>query len=334
MTNEHPYRSIVISVPVDRPPVRITAEPGVIRIAAPVLFPSIDTTALHRLVARILTVDDIETVEIDHTAEEVLVHYSRRRLDVSTALSRIGEALRNAPLPTHDAATLDIELGQIVGKVIRVERRHRWGGMITTIVSSGADLLSAASRKIMASRSGLAQGNARLPLRTLHCRDLAIRYLPHPEAAQLNRRSPAIVVLTGWRRVASLTAAGGCFFLSFVGIVTPGIPTVPFVMATSYFLVRSSPALDERLRRSWLFGQMVRDWTTYGGMRSTTKCYVLLLSLGLSGGTLLIAEPSAPILAVMGVMGAISVTMLLLTPTVPDEAPDDVIAASFNATVL
>ena len=39
-------------------------------------------------------------------------------------------------------------------------------------------------------------------------------------------------------RLGNLAAAGGRFVMSGVGLVTPGIPTVPFVLATSYFLAK------------------------------------------------------------------------------------------------
>ena len=50
--------------------------------------------------------------------------------------------------------------------------------------------------------------------------------------------------------MANLAAAGGCFVMSIVGVITPGIPTVPFVLATGYFLARSSPGLHQRFRNS------------------------------------------------------------------------------------
>jgi uncharacterized membrane protein YbaN (DUF454 family) len=131
-----------------------------------------------------------------------------------------------------------------------------------------------------------------------------------------------VIVARGVRRLAHLAAAGGCFVMSFIGLVTPGIPTVPFVLATSYFLVRSSPALDDRLRRSRLFGQMVRDWETYGGMRQSTKSRIIVLTLAIVVVTILIAEPSVPLLAVISIMGALGIGLIVQFRTVAQDAPD------------
>ena len=35
--------------------------------------------------------------------------------------------------------------------------------------------------------------------------------------------------------------------MTLVGLVVPGIPTVPFLLATSFYLARSSPSMNERL---------------------------------------------------------------------------------------
>ena len=40
--------------------------------------------------------------------------------------------------------------------------------------------------------------------------------------------------------------------MTFVGLVVPGIPTVPFLLASSYYLARSSRTLHKRLLESRL----------------------------------------------------------------------------------
>ena len=49
--------------------------------------------------------------------------------------------------------------------------------------------------------------------------------------------------------VLYLALAGGSFAMTLVGLVVPGIPTVPFLLATSYFLARSSRWLDRETSR-------------------------------------------------------------------------------------
>jgi hypothetical protein len=114
----------------------------------------------------------------------------------------------------------------------------------------------------------------------------------------------------------NLAAAGGCFAMSIVGLVVPGIPTVPFVLATSYFLARSSPALHERFRRSRMFGTMVRDWEQYGGLQLGTKLKLVAVTFVLIGVTIAIAGASLPILIVMGVVTAVSLYIVIRIPTI------------------
>ena len=57
---------------------------------------------------------------------------------------------------------------------------------------------------------------------------------PHgPAAPSRSRPAP--------RRLMYLALAGGSFAMTLVGLVVPGIPTVPFLLTTSYYLARSSP---------------------------------------------------------------------------------------------
>jgi uncharacterized membrane protein YbaN (DUF454 family) len=316
-------RTVTVAPPAARPSVRIATSPGAIRITALVLFARNDPSVVHRLVEGLLRVEAVETVEIDHATGEVVVGYDRRKLGHAAALSSISIALRDDKSRSSRSIPPQLDLIHVVGKVIRIERRQRRGGVLMTVFSAGADFLAAVSHMIVPASPGRAQRNERPADKAVLRNGLAIRYLPHRDGTRLDTHPKTVVIVQGWRRVANLAAAGGCFFLSFVGLVTPGIPTVPFVLATSYFLVRSSPALDERLRRSRLLGQLVRDWTAYNGMRPSTKRNVVLLTLTIMGGTLVFVEPSAPILIVIGVMGTLGVSVILLTRTVPEDAPDD-----------
>jgi uncharacterized membrane protein YbaN (DUF454 family) len=72
-------------------------------------------------------------------------------------------------------------------------------------------------------------------------------------------------------RVLYLTLAGVFFTLAVLGIALPVLPTTPFLLLTSWCLVRSSPALNARLRNSPLFGPMLRDWDEHHGVRLHVK---------------------------------------------------------------
>ena len=73
------------------------------------------------------------------------------------------------------------------------------------------------------------------------------------------------------RRLLYLLLAGGFFLLAMAGVILPGLPTTPFLLLTSYFLVRSYPKLNERLLKSKLFGPILVDWQVKGGVRRDVK---------------------------------------------------------------
>ncbi|MBC7968480.1 MAG: YbaN family protein [Fuerstia sp.] len=65
--------------------------------------------------------------------------------------------------------------------------------------------------------------------------------------------------------------AGLFLILASAGVLIPGLPTTPFLLVASYFLVRSSPQLNSRLLRSRLFGPILIDWQVHGGIRRDVK---------------------------------------------------------------
>ena len=67
-----------------------------------------------------------------------------------------------------------------------------------------------------------------------------------------------------------------CVALGTVGIIVPGLPTTPLLLAASWFFYRSSPRLREWLLNSKL-GIYIRNYEHLGGMRRTTKVGVVVL---------------------------------------------------------
>jgi uncharacterized membrane protein YbaN (DUF454 family) len=98
-------------------------------------------------------------------------------------------------------------------------------------------------------------------------------------------------VATGLERLLYLALAGGSFVMTLVGLIVPGIPTVPFLLATSYFLARSSEWLDNKLRESVFFGQIVREWEEHHALGSQSKARLI----GLTGAIVLVAVIFAPL---------------------------------------
>lgn len=67
-----------------------------------------------------------------------------------------------------------------------------------------------------------------------------------------------------------------CVVLGAIGVVLPGLPTTPLLLAASWLFYRSSPRLQERLLASKL-GVYIRNYQSRGGMLATTKVGVVVL---------------------------------------------------------
>jgi len=132
-------------------------------------------------------------------------------------------------------------------------------------------------------------------------------------------RAPETV--SGIRR-AVYAGLGLMFFgLSIVGVAAPLVPTAPFVILSSYFALRSSPELNDRLFRSRLFGRILRDWHLHRAMRRSTKKRVLVFMAIVFALTFGLATPSGSALPTALVISLLSFWFVLQMPTVEDE-PD------------
>src|SRR5208337_3101977 len=141
-----------------------------------------------------------------------------------------------------------------------VERCHvsLWSHRITIDCGPGAGSL--ASRTVDRVERILEGRRAADP------REAALRSGAVPEAID-----DPVIAATVWKRLRYKAMAGGAFTLTLVGLVVPGVPTVPFLLATSYYLARSSPLLNERLRRTAFFGPILQEWEGHGALSLASK---------------------------------------------------------------
>lgn len=137
-------------------------------------------------------------------------------------------------------------------------------------------------------------------------------------SATENGTSPTLA--SGLRRLYYLTMAGGSFVLTVIGLVVPGIPTAPFLLATSYYLVRSSPRLNRILSRSWFFGPILTDLSKRGGLRPINKIKLIGLTLVLGTVTLVLIGP--PLILVLLMIGATTASIYTITriPGIPSRS--------------
>lgn len=120
-------------------------------------------------------------------------------------------------------------------------------------------------------------------------------------------------------RTVYLALAGVFFVLAVLGAFLPVLPTTPFLLLTSACLVRSSPALNEKLRRSPLFGPLLCDWERHRGVRLHVKATAITLIVLVVGWSLFFRELSVPVQGVLCALAALGAYVVLRLPTVRGE---------------
>ncbi len=292
--------------------VKVSFTDGKIHLHVPALFTPHDDATIHTLMERLFQASAVQAVAVDREQRAIDIHYDHSAFDVKAALRLLSDRLLSSEKPHGESLVLQY-LSRVPGQVKRVERRRHE----ETTPRNNAHVHPTESLLVV--------------------ENLIVEYDPAPTTKTaaseetLNRQAPAAggslpsdvtkpwageVVVGGVRRIVYLTAAGGCLVMSIVGVITPGIPTVPFVLATGYFLARSSPSLHARFRRAPLFGQMLTDYEDHGGLRWTTKLKAILLTFGLMAITVILAGPSLPLLLVVTVMGSLGIYLVARIPTI------------------
>ena len=113
----------------------------------------------------------------------------------------------------------------------------------------------------------------------------------------------------------------GSFGMAWVGLIVPGIPTVPFVLLTAHFALQASPKLRARVIKSRMFGQMIRDWQEHGAISRSVQieAYILTLVIIVVG---LIFSPPIPIvyagMAFGSVLGLYAVSQIPVIESTED----------------
>lgn len=105
---------------------------------------------------------------------------------------------------------------------------------------------------------------------------------------------PTVLVATGTERVRFFIKASVSFLMTVIGLIVPGIPTLPFLVLTSYYLARSSPWLHIQLLNSRFFGDILRDWEHDYALTRASKEKLLKLLAVVACATLL-TMPATPV---------------------------------------
>lgn len=111
-----------------------------------------------------------------------------------------------------------------------------------------------------------------------------------------------------------LVALGiACTSLGAVGVVVPGLPTTPFLLAASWAFYKSSPALQRKLLGSPL-GHYIRDYQNRGGMTRRAKVRAIaLMACMVTLSTLCFIDSATVriIVVAAGIAGGFTVALLV-----------------------
>ena len=95
--------------------------------------------------------------------------------------------------------------------------------------------------------------------------------------------------------------------MTVVGLIVPGIPTVPFLLLSSYGFARSSPRINRWLRETRFLGPIVTEWEQHGGMSRTSKNKLIGLTVVIIVIAVLLAPLSPLGLVLILVMASLSI---------------------------
>lgn len=85
---------------------------------------------------------------------------------------------------------------------------------------------------------------------------------------------------SGWKKWLLFALGCGALGLAYVGLLMPGIPTVPFVLLAAFFYLRSSDRMYGWLMGHRIFGRMARNFQEKKGGWKRLALAVLLPSWG------------------------------------------------------
>ena len=106
------------------------------------------------------------------------------------------------------------------------------------------------------------------------------------------------------------------FVLAVLGVFLPVLPATPFLLLTSWCLLRSSPRWHARLHRSPLFGPILHDWEVHRGVRLHVKCTAVAVIAVAAGASLAFGSLSTTASVALIVLAAIGLGVGLRLPVV------------------
>ena len=129
---------------------------------------------------------------------------------------------------------------------------------------------------------------------------------------------------SGPTRLLFVAAGLGFVGVAYVGVLLPGLPATPWLLAASYCFGRSSPRLQRWLLRSRVFGTLLRDWHEHRGIRRSVKALAVVMVVTACTLSITLAGLPTHLRYLIGGLGAIGLCVILfVVPTIrPGAGPD------------
>lgn len=138
-------------------------------------------------------------------------------------------------------------------------------------------------------------------------------------AAAVPSTGKGALLVRGPKRLLFLVAGAGSTVMTVVGLIVPGIPTVPFLLASSYFLARSSPRAHATLLATPMFGTIVREWDAHEALSRTSKNRLIVFTLVIIGTTVVIAKASPVALGMMTIIAPACIYSIVRMPEIKQD---------------
>ena len=131
-----------------------------------------------------------------------------------------------------------------------------------------------------------------------------------PETEPLPTSSPSRLRWAWW------LLAYATLGLAIVGIVIPGLPTVPFVLVSAYAAARGSQRLHRWLLAHRQFGPMILDWQRHRAVSRRAK-WLALASMAVCAALMFLTAPQPWMAATGTAIMAVVATWLWARPEPP-----------------
>ncbi len=137
------------------------------------------------------------------------------------------------------------------------------------------------------------------------------------DARNANQASRTAVSSSPASRVLHLGLATCSMTCAVVGILIPGVPTVPFVLLTSYHLAKSSDTIHAIFRQTPLFGSLGEDWEHGRFIRTKNKIWLISISTGVLVLSVSLTQPGGVALMTIATIYSLTTASVLVMPGSP-----------------